>query len=68
MIDRASTPFLALQGKRTAQNGFKMVRSVVLGGNLNASMRKMDSRLITLTRLPFNEGIPARFINGANNA
>ena len=52
MIDRASTPFLALQGERTAQDGFKMVRSVVLGGNLNASMRKMDSRLITLTRLP----------------
>ena len=50
MIDRASTPFLALQGERTAQDGFKMVRSVVLGGILNAIMRKMESRLITLTR------------------
>ena len=44
-------PFLALQGKRTAQDGFKMVRRVVLGGNLSAIMRKMDSRLITLTRV-----------------
>ena len=52
MIGRASTPFLALQGKRTAQDGFKMVRSVVLGGNLSANMRKMDSRLITLTWVP----------------
>ena len=51
MIDRASTPFLALQGERTAQDGFKMVRSVVLGGILNAIMRKMESRLITLTRV-----------------
>ena len=35
MIDRASTPFLALQGERTAQDGLNMVRSVVLGGNLS---------------------------------
>ena len=35
MIGRASTPFLALQGERIAQDGFKMVRSVVLGGNLS---------------------------------
>ena len=52
MIDRAPTPFLALQGERIAQDGFKMVRSVVLGGNLSAIMRKMDSRLITLTWVP----------------
>ena len=45
-------PFLALQGERTAQDGFKMVCSVVLGGNLSAIMRKMDSRLITLTWVP----------------
>ena len=45
-------PFLALQGERTAQDGFKMVCRVVLGGNLSASMRKMDSRLITLTWVP----------------
>lgn len=35
MIGRASTPFLALQGERTAQDGFKMVCSVVLGGILS---------------------------------
>ena len=63
MIDRASTPFLALQGERTAQDGFKMVRSVVLGGILNAIMRKMESRLITLTRQSFPKGFPVRFIN-----
>ena len=42
-------PFLALQGERTAQNGFNMVGRIVLGGILNAIMRKMESRLITLT-------------------
>ena len=46
-------PFLALQGERTAQNGFNMVGRIVLGGILHAIMRKMDSRLITLTRGPF---------------
>lgn len=62
MIGRASTPFLALQGERIAQDGFKMVRSVVLGGNL--------SRVTWQYGFPdnpnmgaFAKGIHARFIN-----
>ena len=65
MIDRASTPFLALQGKRTAQDGFKMVRSVVLGGSLSVNHAQDGFPPDNPNKVAFNKGIPARFINGA---
>ena len=46
-------PSRALHGERSAHDGLKDDRRMVLGGILNAIMRKMDSRLITLTREPF---------------
>ena len=45
-------PSLTLEGERSAHDGLKDDRRMVLGGNLSASMRKMDSRLITLTWVP----------------
>ena len=56
-------PSLTLEGKRSAHDGLKDDRRMVLGGILNAIMRKMESRLITLTRWPLLKGYAVRFIN-----
>ena len=60
---RASTPFLALQGERTAQDGFKMVRSVVLGGNLSCVTWQDGFPPDNPNMGAFVKGIHARFIN-----
>lgn len=68
MIGRASTPFLALQGERTAQNGFKMVRCVVLGGNLSRVSWQEGFPPDNPNMGAFAKGIHARFINRCNYA
>ena len=63
MIGRASTPFLALQGERTAQDGFKIVRSVVLGGSLSVNHAQDGFPSDNPNTGVFAKGIYVRFIN-----
>lgn len=56
-------PFLALQGERTARNGFKMVRRVVLGGNLSRVSWQEGFPSDNPNMGAFAKGIHARFIN-----
>ena len=62
MIGRAPTPFLALQGERTAQDGFNMVCSVVLGGNLSRGSRQEGFPPDNPNMGAFAEGVHVRFI------
>ena len=63
MIGRASTPFLALQGERHAQNGLNMWCSVVLGGNLSRVTWQDGFPPDNPNMGAFIEGIHVRFIN-----